>query len=314
MPSAMSRPFHAAAVAALAVGMLVGCGSGPSQIGAAAIVGDTAIPLDEVQQQLDTVLTREGAEAQAQLVAGNQLDDVSRQIVTLAIRHELTTAAARREGISVSDKQVSELVDELGGAQAASAGTVFDAEGFRTRARDQLLAIELGRKALPRLSATIRLTTVDTRAEAMRRVQQLAQAGPQGARRLIEADVRQGVTAAVDEQIVAADNPTFASAPIFGVDEGTVVAFPSDQESGSWLVMVVTERTDRRTPDAPIEGVDPAVLEAVGIRQLAAVAEDLGVRVNPRFGVWDQISLQAVANDNETTGFIAPLREAPAAS
>jgi len=312
VPSAISRPFHAAAAAAVAVGILVGCGSGPSQIGAAAIVGDTAIPLDEVQQQLDTVLTREGEEAQAQLVAGNQLDDVSRQIVTLAIRHELTTAAARRAGVSVSDQQVSELVDELGGAQAASAGTVFDAEGIRTRARDQLLAIELGRKALPRLSATVHFTTVDTRAEARRRVQELAQAGPQGARRLIQADVRRGVTAGVDEQIVAADNPAFAAAPIFGVDEGTVVAFPSDQESGTWLLMVVTERTDRRAPDASVQGVDQAVLEAVGIRQLAPVAEDLGVRVNPRYGIWDQISLQAVVNENEMAGFVAPLREAPA--
>lgn len=316
MPSVISRPARAVAVAALAVGMLVGCGSGPSQIGAAAIVGDTVIPLEQVQQQLDTVLAKEGEEVQGQLVAGNQLDDVSRQIVTLAIRHELTRAAARREGISVDEEQVTELIDELGGAQAASAGTVFDAESFRARARDQLLAVELGRKALAGLSVTVDFTTVDTRAAAMQRVQQLAKAGPQGARQLIKADVAQGVPAAVGEEIVAADNPDFASAPVFGVDEGTVVAFQSDQQSGPWLVMVVTERSaDGAAPAAAeIGGLDPSLLEAVGLRQLAPVAEDLGVRVNPRYGIWDPVSLQAVPNENERTGFAAPLREAAKAS
>ncbi|MGH3599862.1 MAG: hypothetical protein ACRDQH_06230, partial [Pseudonocardiaceae bacterium] len=57
-----------------------------------------------------------------------------------------------------------------------------------------------------------------------------------------------------------------------------------------------------------IDQIDPAVLEAIGLRQLALVGADVGVRLNPRYGVWDPVSLQVVSDENETGGFVAPLR------
>ncbi len=303
------------AVAALAVVMLAGCGSGPSQFNSAAIVGERGVPLDQVQQQLDTVLAKEGPEAKAQLEAGDQLDDVMRQIVSLQVQHELLMITAQREGLSVDRQQVTQLIEQLGGAQAASQGTIYTAETFRERARDQLLAVELGRKYLPRLAVTVDYTTADTRAAAQQRVEQLAAAGAAGAREQIRADIERGGAAALDQRIVAAQNPSFASAPVFGVPEGTVVAFPSDQRAGTWLVMVVTSRstTGGAQPAAGTEGLDQSLLAATGLRQLAMTSERVGVRLNPRYGVWDPVSLQAVPNANETTGFVEPLREAPAA-
>ncbi|MGI9064339.1 MAG: hypothetical protein ACR2FQ_11090 [Pseudonocardiaceae bacterium] len=298
-------------MATVAAGLLAACGSGPSQLGAAAIVGDTTVPLDQVQSQLRFVLEKEGPEAEAQLVQGRQLDDVARQIVTLEVRHELITAAARREGLSVGEQQVTELVDSLGGAEAASAGTIFDAEGFRARARDQLLVVELGRKYLPRLSVTVDFTTVGTRVAAMERVAELAAAGPQGARESIQADAARGTAAAVDQELSALDAPEFASAPVFGVAPDTVVGFPSDVQEGTWLVMVVTDVTTAPPVGGALSGVDPALLEAAGIRRLAPVATDVGVRINPRYGIWDPLSVQAVPNENETAGFVAPLRRPP---
>lgn len=305
-------PLRAVAVAVVAAGVLVGCGSGPSQIGAAAIVGERTVPVNEIQQQLDSVLTKEGPEAKAQLVEGKQLDDVSREIVTQAVRHELMTVAARREGLAADEQEVARLIDQLGGARAASAGTVFDAEGFRERARDQLLAVELGRKYLPRLTVTVDYTTVSTRGAAMQKVQELSEAGSRGAKGIIRGDVEQGAAAALDQRIVAAENPALAAAPVFGVDEGTVVAFPSDEQAGSWLIMVVTGRSTDAGGTAP-EGVEPAVLEAVGLRQLVPVAEDIGVEISPRYGVWDPTSVRVAPNANETTGFAAPVRQRPAA-
>lgn len=303
------------AVAAMALGLLAGCGSGPSQFNSAAIVGDRAVPLDEVQQQLDTVLAKEGPEAKAQLQEGDQLDDVSRQIVSLEVQHELLTITAQREQLSVDEQQVTQLVEQLGGAEAASRGTIYSAENFRERARDQLLAVELGRKYLPRLAVTVDYTTADTRAAVEQRVAQLSAAGPAGARALIRDDVESGGAAALDQRIVAARNPSFASAPVFGVQEGTVVAFPSDQQAGSWLVMVVTDRstTNGDAQPAGTDGLDQSLLAAAGLRQLAMTAGQVGVRINPRYGVWDRVSLQAVPNPEEKTGFIEPLREAPAA-
>lgn len=309
------RPGAVLAAAALALAVLAGCGTGPSQVGAAAIVGDRAVPLDEVQQQLNTVLSKEGPEAKAQLKAGNQLDDVSRQIVSLEVQHELLAIMAQRERLSVDAQQVTSLIDELGGAEVASQGTIYTAGDFRERARDQLLAVELGREYLPRLAVTVDYTTVGTRAAAEQRVAQLAAVGAAGAREQIRADIESGGAAALDQRIVAARNPSFASAPIFGVQQGTVVAFPSDQQAGSWLVMVVTNRSTTgggSQAAGEIDGVEESLLAAVGLRQLAMTAERVGVRLNPRYGVWDRVSLQAVPNADETTGFIEPLREAPA--
>ncbi|MGH3980159.1 MAG: SurA N-terminal domain-containing protein [Pseudonocardiaceae bacterium] len=301
---------------ALAVGLLAGCGSGPSQVGAAAIVGDRIVPIEQVQQQLRTVLEKEGEEAKAQLVAGRQLDDVSRQIVTLAVQHELLAEAAERERLSVSEQRVTAMIDRLGGARAASAGSVFTVENFRDRARDQLLAVELGRKYLPGLAVTVDYTTADTRGAAMQRVAELSAAGSERARELIRADVDQGAAAALDQEIIASENPGFASAPVFGVGKGTVVAFPSDEQAGTWLVMVVTGRSTDGGSGQParkgeIDAMDRSLIAAAGIRQLAPVAEDVGVRLNPRYGVWDAVSLQTAPNENETTGFVAPLREVP---
>jgi hypothetical protein len=78
---------------------------------------------------------------------------------------------------------------------------------------------------------------------------------------------------------------------------------------------VVKNRADRGaqpSEHAPaIDQIQPAVLEAVGLRQLARVADEVGVRLNPRYGLWDPVTLQVVSEENETGGFVAPLRVAP---
>lgn len=309
------RPRRVRALAAGSVAvaaLLAGCGSGPTQAGAAAIVGDTRIPVDAVQQQVQDVLAREGEEVRAQVAADATFDDITRQVVTLRIRHELTQQAAQREGIEIDEQRVTELVESQGGAEEASAGTVFDAAGFRERARDQLVAVELGRRTLPGLAVVVDYTTTTSRDEARAKARELAAVGAEGARELVQADADAGVEAAVGERIVAAETPSFASAPVFGVDPGTVVAFTPDQTGGSWLVMVVRERIEDGDAAAG-EEIDEATAEAAGIRQLAPVADEVGVRVSPRYGVWDPLTLQAAPNEDETGGFLEPLAGAPAA-
>lgn len=299
------------------MGLLIGgCGFGSSQLGAAAFVDGTEIPLEQVHGQLMTVLAKEDPQVRAQLEAGHQLDDVSRKIVTVRIRHQLLEIAARRAGLTVDQAQVNRLIKEVGGAEAASKGTIFDAAGYRQRARDELLMAALGRAALRNSAVTVDYTTADTRTAAKRRVEELSQAGSKRARQSIDADVRAGKDAELGKRIVAADDPIFATTPAFGVAEGTVVAFQLE-DTKPWVIMVVKNRTDRGaqpSDHAPhIDQIDPAVLEAVGLRQLAQVGEELGVRLSPRYGVWDPVNLQVVSDENETGGFVAPLRAAPRA-
>lgn len=295
----------------MTVGLLVatGCGSGPNQLGAAAIVGQTVIRVEQVESQLDTALARLDREQRAQLVQGRHLDDISRNIVTLAVRHELLVEAARRERISVTKEEVTKVLDALGGAEQASRGTVISPAGFRTRARDQLIAVKLGRRALDGLAVTVDYTTVTSRNDAFALARRLAE-HPDRARELIRAEKDAGAAAMLGARLVAAENPELAAAPVFGVPKGTVVAFPVDQSASQWLVAVVRSRTENaaaaNTGATAIEP-DPEVLEQVGIRQLVPLAADLGVRVNPRYGIWDPVSLAVVPSEDELGGLVLPV-------
>jgi hypothetical protein len=293
-----------------------GCSAGPSQLRAAAIVGDTEVPRKQVQDQLATVLAKEGAQTRAELAATHQLDDLSRKIVSLKVRHELLTVAARQAGLTVDQARADRLITEVGGAEAASKGTIFDADAYRQRAGDKLLMAQLGSIALRDSAITVDYTTADTRIAAKARLEELAQAGPKQARQLIDADVRAGKEAVIGKRIVAADDPIFATTPAFGVADGMVVAFQL-ADTKPWLIMVVKNRTDRGvrpSDNAPKpDQIEPAVLEAIGLQQLAQVGADVGVLLNPRYGVWDPVGLQVVTNENETNGFVAPLRAIPRA-
>src|SRR5262249_25711098 len=194
----------------VAAGVLIsGCGA--SQRSAAAFVGGPQSPVAQVHDQLVSVLHKEGPQARTQLAASHQLDDLSRKIVTLRIRHQLLDIAARRAGISVDQAQVNRLIAEVGGAEAASKGTIFDANTYGERAKDKLLLVAWGRAALRTSAVTVDYTTATTRTAAKQRVEELAAAGSKRARQMIDEDVRAGKSAELSKRIVAADDPVFAT-------------------------------------------------------------------------------------------------------
>ena len=79
-----------ALVAVAAAGALVsGCGS-PVQAGSAIIVGDTAVPLEQVQSQVGTLLARVPAEQRQQDTAPT----LARDIVTNELLHTLLARGA----------------------------------------------------------------------------------------------------------------------------------------------------------------------------------------------------------------------------
>ncbi|GGM74681.1 hypothetical protein GCM10012275_51710 [Longimycelium tulufanense] len=293
------RPAGLLAAAAVAVGLVAGCGSGPSQVGAAAIVGDNKIPLEHIQQRLDSLYRKEPGIKEDLRRQGN-LDTVARNIATLSVRHELVSRAAEREGLHVNEEQVTELIDKQGGAEAASKGTVYDASTFRERARDQLLLVELGRKYLDKLAVTIDFTQAPSREAAERKARQLAD--PDQARKVIAADRKSGIPAGTGHTLRAADNLQLASTPLFGAEKNTVVAFPVSQQEGQWLVAVIRDRRTDADGTVNPERVDPLQLEALGVRMLAPLSDLLGVRVSPRYGMWDPMSLAVVPGAKEAGG------------
>lgn len=298
-------------VGSLAAVLLIGgCGSsGPDLVGSAAIVNGAAIPVKQVQGQSDELLDQEDAQFRAQLVADRKLDEVSRFVLTQLVTHELVSVAAQRDGLSVEPTEVSALLYELGGPEIAPR-----AEEFRQQAEDRLLRVQIGRRTLG-TAVTFDYTTATTRDDAIRRAQELAAAGPRGARDLISADMDAGTQAGVGKRVVAGDDPIFASSPVFGVAKDSVVAFQL-ADSNSWLIAAVRNRVEGAEPSdaAPDPAqIDPDVLDAIGLRQLAPLSDDVGVRLSPRYGVWDTVTMQAVRNETETGGIVLPLAGTPRA-
>lgn len=299
--------FRAAVVGLCAVVTvsMTGCASGPSQIGAAFIVGDSSVGVPEIQQRIRDVLDKE-PEARRQIDEQKQLDEVTRSMVTLLVRHEIVNRIAGREGLGFDEAQVTDLVNKAGGTAAASKNTLYTEHTYRERARDQLLLAELGRKYIDNLSIKFDYVQLDSRERALEAAAEMA-AGPDAARDYVRSHPT--LRGGTDQTLSAWEDPQLATKPFFGVRPGTVTAFPMDESQRSWLVAYVRERHTEPTQQAkePRE-LDPRLLEAIGVRQLAPFAEELGVRLNPRYGTWDPVSLAAVGRTDVATGVILPVR------
>ncbi|WP_188984640.1 SurA N-terminal domain-containing protein [Saccharopolyspora thermophila] len=298
------RTRHGRLLASIAAAglLLAGCGTGPSQAGAAAIVGDTRIPVTEVQSWFGQVLDKEPG-LRPQLRQQGQLDELGRQLAAQLVREELVEQTARAERLVVTDQQIDDLINQMGGPQAATAGKIYTPQNIREMVRTRLLTTELGRRYFDRLSVTFDFTQATTRREAQEKAQRMAQ-GPDSAAALVDADVRAGIPAGKDRRLRAADSPQMAATtPLFGARPGTVLAFEPEPHSGQWLVVLVKERRTDEAPTPAAGGADDQTLQRVGTYLLGITADEVGVRLSPRYGVWDPVNLTTAPNENETTGF-----------
>ena len=290
----------AAAVAVVAA-VVSGCG-GPSQAGTAVFVGEQAVPLERVQTQLDTALAK--GDLIAQLKAqGGSTSDLARSIVTRAVLHDLLARRAAEEGIAVTDAQVDAQIAENGGASALLDGSLYDLPMLRERVRDDLIAAQLAQREVAGLAVTADLVAATSRADADAKAAAL-QAGGAEADSLFS-DPR---TSARDTTFDAASSPDNASTVLFGVPAGTVVTFQPNPQQSTWIVAkVVDRRTDAPSDPAVASAISQSQLIAIGERMLQPTAEEVGIRVNPRYGVWDPIQLRIVAEDQQVGTILPPV-------
>ncbi|WP_188316877.1 hypothetical protein [Solihabitans fulvus] len=302
--------------------LLAGCGSGPSQIGAAAIVGDTVIPVDVIQQQIDSYVAKE-PQGQQELQQ-HKLDQQSRTIVAQRVLHELTQIAAKREGINVNDADVTKLIDDNGGADAIAKGRTFDAAAVPGVVRDQLVREALGLKYLTKLSVVVDYTSAASPGEAQDKAKKIA-ADPAKMAEIVKADAssaatQQGFGARLGTSVTAAQIAQIAQnsqtgqdgqdmSPLLGVRPGTVVAFAPSQQNAGWIVAYVRKRDTNSTVDMSTvsKQLDPERAGLIiGTRVLQSLADDIGVRINPRYGVWDSGALALAHSDEEKTVVVLP--------
>ena len=288
----MYRQVGRVLVAITAVGVVIsGCGAGPSQVGSAAIVGSTAVPLDTVQSRLDAALAK--PEAVAQLAqSGVGPPEIARDVVTRSVMHDLLARVATAENIVVSEADVDQALAESGGADAALAQTLYDLPTLRERVRDQIIATRYAERVVPGLTVTADLVAASSQDDAAEKAGVLNVGGPAADALFSDPETsRRGVSYQAER------SPEAAATVLFGLPEGRTAYFqPSSQQSG-WIVLRVTERsTAGAGPDA-LASVGQAELATIGERLLQPLSEEVGVRVNPRYGVWDPVTMRVVAAD-----------------
>lgn len=283
-----TRTGRLLAGAAVVVALVSGCGSGPSRVDAAAVIGDDTIALSDVQPKITAALARPELIG-ALRTQGYGPPDIGRALVSQLIRHDLLGRAAAQQNIVVRDDEVDAAIAEAGGVQVLEQSTL-DADGVRERITDQLIATRLAERQVDRLSVTADIAVVQSRDEALALARAIAAGGPAADRALAAAP-----TAQRDQQIRPATTPQAALTPLIGIPAGDTAAFPISSQEG-WVVVRVTQRRTDAPPAGPAAAsrLDQQTLSEAGIRLLAPLAEQTGVQVNPRYGTWDPVMLTVV--------------------
>lgn len=334
------RPFGLFMGLAAAAALLTACGSGPSQVGAAVIVDDHTVSVNQVQRELGQLLATQPAVQQAR--KQGDLDQVSRSIVTTHVLHELVTRAAARDGLHVSDQQVDQVISQSGGAARLAPELETSTANLHSEIKDVLLEKALAEKFANRLTVTFAYVVEPNRQAAVQVAHQVA-ADPSVMAKLV---ARQNSTAQAQGQQAPASTstnfdvasdlqiaqqiaqsaqqqgqpvPTLNYDLMLGARPNTVVAFPPAPSLGSsWFVTLIRSRDPNGSPTAIPGGsldsvADLATLGQVGVALLRSEVADVDVRVSPRYGVWDPVGMTVVPDASKTVGIELPVQTKPKA-
>ncbi len=321
-------------VALLAVlGLVLGaCASGPSQVNAAAIVGGKSITVDQVQELVDKALKSEPA---AKVLADQRkVDLLSRAVLRQLVVHELIGAYTAKRPVQVEPGQVSQLATQLreslrplptDGTAAPEAivdqavNKAFDPELI---ARDYLLLAKIGGEQAAKLSVTFDYTIIapggadsptgSLREAAAAKAREFAQ-GLEQADKGIEAEIQAGAQASKNETVTPALASDIAGSLLFGSPVNSVVAFQPSKENAGWVVAVIRKRDTDAPPAADAPAADPRVATTLGPRLLQSTVDEVGVKISPRYGVWDVAAMAVAPSEAETAGLVLPVKNAPAA-
>jgi hypothetical protein len=324
------RPVGVFVGLAAAAALLTACGSGPSQVGTALIVGNTSVSVNQIQQELDDALNSQPAVKKAQ--EQGQLATTSRGFVTTHVLHELVSDAAAREQLSITDAQLDQAISQYGGLSAIAGELGAPPSQARSAFRDALLEAQLTRKYADTLEVKFGYLVATSRSDALAKANQLA-ADPNSLSAMVNAANAQaqasgqqtagGETEATfvlstylqnvaQTEAQSGQPPTENDGPVFGTPVNTVIAFqPDAQQSPAWIVALIKSRDQSGTAPAggsTADTVSLSTLQRIGVSMLQPEATKLGVRVSPRYGVWNQVGMQVVSSDDQTAGVEIPVR------
>lgn len=325
-----------ALVASIAVlgGALTACASGPSQINSAVIIGDRVISVDDVQHRLDQALRVEPAAKE--LAKNRKLDLVSRGIVNELVRHQLLAEAARRENLTVSEKDLADASAATPPSQDPVERSIEAGFDQKDIVRDRLLAVSLGNKMLDKLQLTLDGVVINSPGFTKQKATELAR---QIAAQPDKAAALGAAAASANEQSQPLANfaynaiRTYASAaqqaqqsgqapsadnmvpPLFAAPANSVIALSlggggeSGASGGGQYLVALVRHADGGVPaqEASLASqVPPDWLFVLGEHVISPLAKELGLRVSPRYGVWDELAVGVAASEAEKVGVLLP--------
>ncbi|PPK70329.1 SurA N-terminal domain-containing protein [Actinokineospora auranticolor] len=314
-----------------AVGLALGaCATGPSQVNAAAVVGDRTISVDRVQ---DLVQQAVKAEPAARVLADQRkLDLLSREALRQLVQHELIERYAAKANLTVDPAKVAEVAGQIGDSfqelpvdggvspQVISRQAVTKVLDRNQVARDFLLLGEIGDRELTKLSVTFDFVLVTAvsqdqsqgavREAAVAKANKLAE-GLKQADAFIDAEIAAGEQAAKAETLTPAAASDIAGTVLFGAPENSVVAFRPNPENANWVVALIRKRDTNAKPDEKAKA-DPQTAQSLGPRLLQPLLAEVGVKISPRYGVWDETGMDIAPSAAEASGVVIPVKNAPA--
>ena len=268
-------------------------------VGSGVVVGDVAVSETTVQQQASQVI----AESSPVPAFGspNALK-ITRSVATNAIRHQLVQRAAAQNGISVDEAQISATLTQIGEGLAQTAATLqvpqSDVDDFiRDLAVLQQLLAKLPPEGVEIDDVTMKVDVVNapTRDAAVaQRSRYLSHPAT------MDADIAAaGSDGAVGADVSLLTQPSLAPTGLFNAQQGDVVLVATGNED-KYLVIRVTGRVDKRAPltAAAVPQDNPANAITVLSLMLTPYAQQAGVTVNPRYGLWDAAAMQVVPGDS----------------
>ncbi|MEU8411284.1 hypothetical protein AB0C24_00765 [Amycolatopsis japonica] len=311
--------------------LLAGCNAGPGQVGAAVIIDGKTVSVDRVQQLIDKAV-REHPYGQ-QLAGEHKLDLVGREIVRQEILHDLTERAAQREGVRVDESLVVNALQNDPLAKPMEANPQNDpalsVQQLVARVRDHrdalvdaALQTQLAMKYLDKLTVTFDFSSVSStdatgsdadklREQAIEKAKKFA-ASPNAAAELIAQDQQTADTqAGTGQKLPAMQSPATAATVLFGLEPNTVAAFQPTPQQPLWVVVVMRERAADK-PVASDQATQPTAqqLAGVGIRLLQPYLDQVDLKVNPRYGVWDVVGMDLAPNEASKKGIVLPVHGA----
>ena len=322
------------AVSAVSVLVLTGCGDGTVRTGAAATVGDDRI----TTSALDGVVTRGLQDTAAAQKVGADKAAFERDALGRIIQHEIVTAAAAKLGVTVSGADVDSYSRDLDqrivqSGQGASLKAAASAAGIAPADQRQFFTDLVLKEAIAdKLTADLTVPDsilLDGYKQNLAQYDQVHSAHILVATKPLADDILRQVKADPSTfAALAAKYSTDTSSKTTGGDlgfQGRGALVPEFEKAifgnapGSYVeahtqfgyhVIHVIERRTTTFAQAKRD-LRRQVLQSQRAEKLdaylAKVTKDLGVHVNPRFGVWDASQEQVVVPGTcPSTAFSSP--------